>query len=87
MKTVSAAELTARFRYNQRTSAGAHGNGRDAPKAAFRLSQLQSSEPTRYVCRKLQEWRVARNAARAKVTRGDAAARPTPLRIARRVVS
>ena len=33
MKKVPAAELSARSRFSQRTFAGAHGNGRDAPKA------------------------------------------------------
>jgi hypothetical protein len=31
MKKVPAAELNARSRFSQRTFAGAHGNGRDAP--------------------------------------------------------
>ncbi len=31
MKKVPAAELSARSRFSQRTFAGAHGNGRDAP--------------------------------------------------------
>ena len=42
MKKVPAAELSARSRFSQRTFAGAHGNGRDAP-----ISDLPSLTPER----------------------------------------
>jgi hypothetical protein len=40
MKTVPAAELSARSRFSQRTFAGAHRNGRDAPKAVLRAIEI-----------------------------------------------